>query len=107
MKKLSVFLLIFSIILSNVTPAYSWSGKTRTATIQGRITNSATKQAISGVAVRAGRYRANTNASGKYVIKNVKVWFWGRVYRVKVSAKGYYTRSRWIYVRRGSSTIQL
>ena len=101
MKKLSIFLLIFSIILTSVTPAYSWSRNARTATIQGRITNSVTNQAISGAAVRAGRYRVNTNASGKYVIKNVKVWFWGRVYRVRASAKGYYARSSWIYVRRG------
>ena len=103
MKKLSIFLLIFSMILSSVSPAYSGPKKARTATIQGRITNSVTNQAISRVAVRAGRYRASTNASGNYVIKNVKVWFWGRVYRVRVSAKGYYSRSRWIYVRRGKT----
>ncbi len=101
MKKLSIFLLIFLMILTSVTPAYSRPGRARTATIQGRVTNSATNQAISRVAVRAGRYRVSANASGKYVIKNVKVWFWGRVYRVRASAKGYYTRSRWIYVRRG------
>ncbi len=106
MKKFSIFLLIFSIILTSVTPAHSWPWSRnrrlpKTATIQGRVTNSATNRAISRVAVRAGRYRVTTNASGKYVIKNAKVWYWGRIYRVRVSAKGYYSRSRWIYVRRG------
>ena len=108
MKKLSIFLLIFSIILSSVTPAHSWPWSKsrrplppRTATIQGQVTNSATNQAISCVAVRAGRYRATTDANGNYVIKNIKVWFWGRIYRVRASANGYYSASRWIYVKKG------
>ena len=108
MKKLSVFLLIFSMILSSVTPAYSrpkkagwW--KTGTATIQGQVTDSVTNQAISSAAVRAGRYKAATDANGNYIIKNIKVWFWGRVFRVKASAKGYYSSSRWIYVRKGKT----
>ncbi|MDO9465206.1 MAG: Ig-like domain-containing protein [bacterium] len=108
MKKLSVFLLIFSIILGSITPAYSWPwSKNRkpvpikTATIQGRVTDSLTNQAISGAAVQAGSYRATTNASGNYSIKNIKVWFWGRIYRVKAEVNGYYSSSRWIYVRKG------
>ncbi|MCK5594592.1 carboxypeptidase regulatory-like domain-containing protein [bacterium] len=106
MKKLSIFLLVFSMILSSVTPAHSWPWSRsrrlpKTATIQGQVVDFITNQAVSGAAVRAGRYRASTNASGKYVIKNIMVWFWGRVYRVKASVKGYYTSSRWIYVRRG------
>ncbi|MBU0478888.1 carboxypeptidase-like regulatory domain-containing protein, partial [bacterium] len=108
MKKLSVFLLIFSIILSSVSPAYSWPWSKspkpvppKTAAIQGRVTDSLTNQAISGAAVQAGSYRANTNANGRYVIKNINVWFWGRIYRVTASAKGYYSVSRWIYARAG------
>ncbi|MDO9463939.1 MAG: Ig-like domain-containing protein [bacterium] len=108
MKKLSIFLLIFSVILTSVTPAYSWPWSRnrrplppKTATIQGRVTNSLTNQAISGAAVRAGSYRASTNANGQYVIKNINVWFWGRIYRVSASANGYYSSSKWIYVRAG------
>ncbi len=106
MKKLSIFLLVFSIILSSVSPAYSRPKKTSwwetgTATIQGKATNSLTNQAISDATVKAGRYRATADANGNYVIKNIKVWFWGRVYKVKASANGYYSRSRWIYVRKG------
>ncbi|MBU0478240.1 carboxypeptidase-like regulatory domain-containing protein, partial [bacterium] len=108
MKKLSIFLLIFSMILTSITPAYSWPWSKnpkplspKTATIQGRITDSVTNQAISGTAVQAGSYRATTNASGNYVIRSIKVWFWGRIYRVKAEANGYYSSSRWIYVRRG------
>ncbi len=105
MKKLSIFLLIFSMILSSITSAYSqpkkagwW--KTGTATIQGQVTNSVTNQAISGAAVKAGRYRVTTDTNGNYIIKNIKVWFWGRIYRVKASANGYYSGHRWIYVRK-------
>ncbi|MFH1905230.1 MAG: Ig-like domain-containing protein [bacterium] len=108
MKKLSIFLLIFSVILTSVTPAYSWPWSRnrrplppKTATIQGRVTNSITNQAISGAAVRAGSYRATTDVNGNYVVKSIKVWFWGRIYRVKAEAKGYYASSRWIYVRKG------
>ncbi|MFH1905213.1 MAG: HEAT repeat domain-containing protein [bacterium] len=108
MKKLSVFLLIFSVILTSVTPAHSWPWSRnrrplppRTATIQGRVTDSITNQAISGATVRAGSHKAVTNANGNYSIKNIKVWFWGRIYRVRAEAKGYYTSSRWIYVRKG------
>ncbi len=100
MKKLSIFLLIFSMVLSSVTPAYSRPKKASTATIQGQVTNSVTNQAISGATVRAGRYRVATNENGNYIIKNIRVWFWGRIYRVKASAKGYYASSRWIYVRK-------
>ena len=106
MKKLSIFLLVFSMILSSITLAYSLPKKASwwragAATIQGQVTNSVTNQVISGATVRAGRYRATTNVNGNYVIKNVKTWFWGRIYRVRASAKGYYPGFKWIYVRKG------
>ncbi len=71
MKKLSIFLLVFSIILSSIIPAYSRSKKTNwwrtgTATIQGQVTNLVTNQAISGATVKAGRHMATTDVSGNY-----------------------------------------
>ena len=49
----------------------------------------------------AGKQRAVSDSDGKFLIKGINTWFWGRICRIKVKAEGYEKLSKWIYVRRG------